>query len=535
MASVSGTGHGQSKQDIELLGYPDRTFYTEILPCDTSSPITFAEAGPSRHGEGREPFTRATPEIQSLLTRNSLDTAAEHLQKGQLVSFPSETVYGLGANALSQSASAKIYAAKKRPADNPLIVHVSDLEMLDTLLPSSYEMSEAYRLLVQRFWPGAMTLLFPVDRDSPKVPGVVTCGHPSVAIRMPSHPIARALIATSRLPMAGPSANASGRPSPTTAQHVMRDLGGHLDITESASAAATADGARGRLRYILDGGPCQVGLESTVIDGITAPNELRILRPGGVSPEQIAQALREEGLSDRIQLRVYGKDMERSNEQESNPTTPGMKYRHYSPTARVVMLLPSKLFAKALQTNGDSSAGKVVESLTRNTSASRTHFSEQHAPRDAQRSFASLVRGQLASQREKRPTATLRVGVMVSSDSELCSWIKSSSSAIAGSMSGPTPSAQADGGIHPLLTQPLWLDGLDNVEIHPFDLGPANRADLYAQRMFDGLRTLDEGPLRAAADRCDLIFVEALEDDGVGLAVMNRLKKASSETVVVDC
>ncbi len=236
-----------TSSDTHSLGYPDRTFRTELLPCDADASVAFREAGPSRYG-GAEPLSRAEPLIASSVTRDSLATAARHLQSGQLVSFPSETVYGLGANALSQSAAAKIYAAKKRPADNPLIVHVADLEMLDSLLPPAYTMSAAYSALIKAFWPGALTLLFPVDPQLPAVPSVVTCGQPSVAVRMPSHPIARALIATSRLPMAGPSANASGRPSPTTAAHVMRDLGGQLDTTrrnhaEGSSTFSTAEPA----------------------------------------------------------------------------------------------------------------------------------------------------------------------------------------------------------------------------------------------------------------------------------------------------
>lgn len=312
-----------SSEPASELGYPDRMFHTEFLPCEAHSSVTFEEAGPSRYSAGTEPFTHTKPVISSPVTRESLNTAAAHLRSGHLVSFPSETVYGLGANALSQSAASKIYAAKKRPADNPLIVHVSDLQMLDTLLPNSYKMSEAYEELVKAFWPGALTLLFPVDGEKPAVPRVVTCGHPSVAVRMPSHPIARALIATSGLPMAGPSANASGRPSPTTAAHVMRDLGGQLDA-ESTSGTTENGEPIGRLKYILDGGACQVGVESTVVDGITAEDEVRVLRPGGVTVEQIAAVLKNAGLADKVKLRVYGKDMERSAEQESNPTTPGI-------------------------------------------------------------------------------------------------------------------------------------------------------------------------------------------------------------------
>ncbi|CBQ70970.1 related to translation initiation protein SUA5 [Sporisorium reilianum SRZ2] len=513
------------KADTQL-GYPDRTFTTELLPCEAHSTVTFHEAGPSRYARNAEPFTRATPVISSPVTRNSLDVAAAHLRAGQLVSFPSETVYGLGANALSQSAASKIYAAKKRPADNPLIVHVSDLEMLDTLLPATYKMSEAYSELISAFWPGALTLLFPVDKETPAVPRVVTCGHASVAVRMPSHPIARALIATSRLPMAGPSANASGRPSPTTAAHVMRDLGGQLDA--EANSQASSNEPKGRLQYILDGGACQVGVESTVVDGITAQDEIRVLRPGGVTVEQIASVLDKAGLADKVKLRVYGKDMERSAEQESNPTTPGMKYRHYSPTARVVMLLPAKLFAHAVESSNTAShpgqplsaSAKVAQSLVNVESNASTH----------PQAFANIVRDQITNHLP-HDLSIRHIGLMMSSNSDLARLISSSSS----SSSPSTNTAPSQLTPHPHLLPPITLTGLDRVQVHPFDLGPSDQAEVYAQRMFDGLRTLDEGPLRGGVDECQLIFVEALHDAGVGLAVMNRLKKAASATVVLDC
>lgn len=518
------TMSSSTQPNDEELGYPDRAFHTELLPCEISSSLTFTEAGPSRYNPDSEPFTRAKPHISSPITQASLETAAAHLRSGQLVSFPSETVYGLGANALSQSAASKIYAAKKRPADNPLIVHISDLTMLDSLLPPTYQMSEAYQALLKAFWPGALTLLFPVDAEKPAVPNVVTCGHPSVAVRVPSHPIARALIATSGLPMAGPSANASGRPSPTTADHVMRDLGGALD--SACIGSASSEEPKGRLKYILDGGPCQVGVESTVVDGITAANEIRVLRPGGVTVEQITSVLQKAGLAEKVKLRVYGKDMEPSAEQESNPTTPGMKYRHYSPTARVVMLLPAKLFARAITCPSSSSSGadasaQVVNSLINNSSSSQITTAPQ--------TFANVVLNQITNHLPNIPVdGRVNVGLMMTSDSELSRLITSSST--------PTSTFSTNGGktAHLNLLPPRSLPSLESVTIHPFDLGPTDQPEVYAQRMFDGLRTLDEGPL-LGADKCDLIFVEALDDAGVGLAVMNRLKKAASATVVLDC
>ena len=171
------------------------------------------------------------------------------------------------------------------------------------------------------FWPGPLTLLFPANKDV--VPAGVTAGHPSVAVRIPVHPIARALIPLADTPIAAPSANSSGKPSPTRAEHVLGDLG-----------------ALGRLQVLLDGGPCSVGLESTVVDGLGEDGNIRVLRPGGVTVEDIERAV--EGLQvpsgGRPKVLVHRRDYE-DKTVESAPTTPGMKYRHYSPTVPVVMLM----------------------------------------------------------------------------------------------------------------------------------------------------------------------------------------------------
>ena len=511
-----------SSVSTDALGYPDRTFNTEILPCEPDARITFQEASLSAQSAATEPFHKAQPNIASKITESSLKLASSHLAAGHVVAFPTETVYGLAASALNQPAALKIYAAKKRPADNPLIVHVSDLDMLHRLLPDDYRPSPVYQALMNNFWPGSLTLLFPVSRNNPAVPSVVTCGQPSVAIRMPSHPIARSLIALSGLPLAAPSANASGRPSPTTAAHVMRDLGGQLDA-ETGTSSQT--GPLGRLKYIIDGGPSDVGLESTVVDGISSPGELRVLRPGGVTVEQISSVLASQGLlkSDEganapkaVQLRVYGKDLVMSAEQVSNPTTPGMKYRHYSPTARVAMLFPSRVLAATL----GAQRSKAEDLL-------HGHAGEDKAKGSSSptQNLSDIVAKQLEMvPKTKNADGIARIGFMMSNDSSLAAWVQNSAEEI-------TTSATSR---HACLLAPLRLRNLPNVEVHRFDLGPTSRADIYAQRMFDGLRTLDEGPL-IGGGKCDLIFVEALIDDDVGLAVMNRLKKAASETILVDC
>ncbi|KAJ3910217.1 YwlC protein [Lentinula edodes] len=275
-----------------------------VLRCDPTS-ISFDSTG--------------KPKVTSQDTLNSLSIAAKNLVDLQPVAFPTETVYGLGALALDSSAASCIFSVKGRPPDNPLIVHVSSPDMLHTLLPSSFKMPQSYELLMRRFWPGALTLLFPSDPNT--IPSIITANQPTVAIRMPSHPVARALIALVNAPVAAPSANSSGKPSPTTAEHVRRDLSGKLNV-------------------ILDGGACDVGLESTVVDGLQEDGKIRVLRPGGISVEDIQETL-QEGFQDHAlvpQVLVHRRDY-RDKELEAAPTTPGMKYRHYSPAAPVTLLM----------------------------------------------------------------------------------------------------------------------------------------------------------------------------------------------------
>lgn len=280
-------------------------FSTRVLKCDPLS-IAF-------HPESD------TPQFTSLETLETLKTASHHLlDLLQPVAFPTETVYGLGALALNPTASSRIFSTKGRPPDNPLIVHVSSFAMLRTILPADYALSPAYQALIKHFWPGALTLLFPSD---PKIiPTIITANQPTVAIRMPSHPVARALIAVANAPLAAPSANSSGKPSPTRAEHVLRDLDGKVGI-------------------ILDGGACGVGLESTVVDGLHEDGCIRVLRPGGITVEEIERVLREEmqDCSHIPKVLVHRRDY-LDDAMEQAPTTPGMKYRHYSPSVPVNLL-----------------------------------------------------------------------------------------------------------------------------------------------------------------------------------------------------
>ncbi|KAK0108570.1 hypothetical protein ONS95_003368 [Cadophora gregata] len=247
-----------------------------------------------------------------------LQEAARHLREEIIpVGFPTETVYGLGADATRSDAVKGIYKAKGRPSDNPLIIHVCDLTMLRNLLApvegqngdstSCDPIPAIYKPLIEKFWPGPLTILLPNSKPSKLAPEV-TAGLPTFGARMPDSPLALSLIHLAGVPLAAPSANASTKPSPTTAEHVRHDLNGKIEI-------------------ILDGGPCLVGVESTVVDGICDPPV--VLRPGGVSIDRIREC---EGWAGVV--KGY-KDA--SEEGSKAPRAPGMKYKHYSPKAKVIL------------------------------------------------------------------------------------------------------------------------------------------------------------------------------------------------------
>lgn len=233
-----------------------------------------------------------------------LRESAEIIKKGGLVAFPTETVYGLGANALNEEAAKKIYAAKGRPSDNPLIAHIADF---DDLIPLTAEISEDGKKLMKAFWPGPLTLIF---KKSALVPYGTTGGLDTVAVRMPSDPVARELIRLSKVPIAAPSANTSGRPSPTTADHVWQDMNGKIEM-------------------ILDGGPVGIGVESTIID--VSGSSPMILRPGAVTEEMASAVLgKEVPLDPAIASGPLKADVK--------PKAPGMKYRHYAPKADLTLI-----------------------------------------------------------------------------------------------------------------------------------------------------------------------------------------------------
>ncbi|MCX7921037.1 MAG: L-threonylcarbamoyladenylate synthase [Clostridia bacterium] len=233
---------------------------------------------------------------------DKLNYAAQILKDGGLVAFPTETVYGLGANALDESAVKRIFEAKGRPSDNPLIVHIADIGQVSGLVKAIPP--EAFAVM-ERFWPGPLTL---VMEKSLIIPEVITAGLDTVAIRMPSHPVALALIKEAGIPIAAPSANTSGKPSPTSSQHVIEDLYGKVDV-------------------IIEAGCSKVGLESTVLDMTVLPP--MILRPGGITPVELNTVL---GKVD-IDPSLVSKETE-----ILKPRSPGMKYTHYSPKAKVIII-----------------------------------------------------------------------------------------------------------------------------------------------------------------------------------------------------
>ena len=240
------------------------------------------------------------------IDKNQLDTeiiaeAGEILEKGGLVAFPTETVYGLGANALNEEAARKTYEAKGRPSDNPLIVHIADIQALDEIVEFIPEKAKS---IVEKFWPGPLTLIF---EKSGVVPLGTTGGLQTVAVRMPEDEIARALIRAGGGYISAPSANTSGRPSPTSAEHVAEDLDGKIDM-------------------IIDGGNVEIGVESTIVDMTVEPP--MILRPGAITKEMLEEVIGEVAV-DRTTL---------SETSDAAPKAPGMKYRHYAPKAQLVIV-----------------------------------------------------------------------------------------------------------------------------------------------------------------------------------------------------
>ena len=241
------------------------------------------------------------PEMESVV-----QTAAMHLRAGELVALPTETVYGLGANGLDPEAVAKIFSAKGRPQDNPLILHIADPEQMESIcknIPAA-----AYRL-AEAFWPGPLTMVLPAKEIVPKC---TTAGLPTVAVRCPDCEITRSIIRAAGVPVAAPSANISGKPSTTTAEHVYHDHNGKIPL-------------------IVDGGPCRVGVESTIVD--LTDERPRLLRPGGITPEQLLEVLGDLVVDKAVTAQI---------DKDAVVKAPGMKYKHYAPQCTVVIVAGSR-------------------------------------------------------------------------------------------------------------------------------------------------------------------------------------------------
>ncbi len=433
---------------------PNMSAQTPVLPCLEHSSITITPSLSPSHPLRHPAFTIPNPLLAHL------EIASQHLHSSRTVAFATETVYGLGASALDPDAIKKIYLIKNRPADNPLIIHVSSLDMLQRLLPSSdvYEISKIQLALITAFWPGPLTLLFPSPNPS-QPPALQTN-----AIRMPAHLLALALIHHSNLPLSAPSANFSGRPSPTQARHVYNDL----------------NGAEG-LGCILDGGDCGVGVESTVVNALGwkagGGGSVDILRPGGLGVEEIARVVQEvDGRGDVTEIQMHGKPWRRNVEASSSrathlsrtepnlaPATPGLKYRHYSPRIPVYLLQPSNTFPRSSE----------IPSKTDST------------PRAVLRKISADVQ-----RNGRNPT----LGLLHYEDSPLSRRV---------------------------------LD-VSDLSIESISLGPT--AESAAQRLFSGMLSL-EGSAKYPANGSssmgvDAILMEGCSDEGLGLAVMERIDKA---------
>ena len=389
--------------------------------------------------------------------------AARIIQSGGIVAFPTETVYGIGANALDSDAVARIFAAKGRPRDNPLIVHVAGNSWIEDIaidVPSI-----AYKLMGW-FWPGPLTLVL---KKGPRIPDEVTAGLGTVAVRAPLHRIALELIRESGLPVAAPSANVSGKPSPTNAQHVIDDLFGKVDV-------------------IIDGGRTQIGIESTVLD-LTVPEPM-ILRPGGVTREQLDEAIGGVGGEDKQEAKIFSFSGITKPESVSHPAkSPGIRYRHYAPKAEMLLFVGSH---------------------------------EQIA--DRMRLIISQIHTYMG---RTRADWTRPVGVRVGDTSANRTWasgIGTNGTGFTGTGDGET----GIGSIGVLATYEL----IERIELLMpgagvlcVPMGRAESNDSLAENMFDSLRKMDDANV-------GLILAEGFPQVGLGNAIMDRLTRAASGRVI---
>ena len=452
---------------------------TRVLKVDTSNigQIVFNNPQRSFLGDWDIELSETSPDAANL------QEAALQIRNSDIpVAFPTETVYGLGADSTRSAAVREIYSAKGRPSDNPLIIHISSLAQLRTLFARRGKPTVApevpldpipqiYHPLISRFWPGPLTILLPLPTPSPLAPEV-TNSLPTVAVRMPSSILALMLIKLSNVPLAAPSANASSKPSPTTAAHVLHDLSGRIDI-------------------ILDGGPCNVGVESTVVDGLTNPPV--ILRPGGVSIDMLRSCPGWDGVA------VGYEDVAETGV----PRAPGMKYKHYSPNARVILfhgqmdMVSARKYIGAKRTVGVVMTKRWQEQIWQlGNSITKNHR-------------ISILNGHASNGDE--------VGHLHGEtlDPEL-EAVDDAQSTLAVNI----PSAQYS---------PLHLnkeDDQDKVDVWTIALGRIT-ADI-ARGLFSALRELDQKGV-------DVILVEAIDEreGDTAAAVMNRLRKAAEAEITL--
>ena len=372
--------------------------------------------------------------------KEGISEAAEILKGGGLVAFPTETVYGLGGNGLDKEAAKKIYAAKGRPSDNPLILHVSSIEEVYPLVKA---LPEKAKKLMEAFWPGPLTLVLP---KSDLVPKESTGGLETVALRSPENALTLSLIRACGFPIAGPSANLSGRPSPTEASHVFEDLGG-------------------RIEGILEDGAVGIGVESTIVD--LSEDCPTLLRPGAITIEDLEEVLGEKVAIDPTLL---GKSMAEG----FTPKAPGMKYRHYAPKAEMI------LFKKKEEDETGSGQEEIAELILSYGGMELSDCPEKEVKRSVAEAILSYGEKELSVSPEKRI------------------WI----------LCGEDTASLYEG------------DGRFTVQI----LGRREEPLSMTHNLFRLLRKADE-------EGVELILGECYSEEGVGFALMNRLKKAAGQRI----
>jgi len=391
---------------------------------------------------------------------SGIRAAARCLARGGLVVFPTETVYGLGADATNGQAVARVFAAKGRPSDNPLIVHVASPSEVPSLVR---EVDSRARALMEAFWPGPLSLVF---LRTSRIASEVSCGLDTVAVRMPRHAVALELLRQAGTPVAAPSANISGRPSPTRAEDALADLAGLVD-------------------YILDAGPCPLGVESTVLD-LTGAIPV-VLRPGGVTIEQLREVAGE--------VRLLGQ----AGEAVEPPATrsPGLRHRHYSPRARLILVLPDPA-----EPGGPIGAPAAADTVGAPVAADPVGAAAAADPVGAP-AAADTVGAAVARSVAAEAAAGRRVGVA-------CSDETAEVLARAEVFSGGNRSADAETvGTAPPTVGPViaW--------------GSRDRPEEIAARLFAVLRDLDQAGV-------DAIVAEGIRPEGLGLAVNDRLRRAAA-------